>query len=76
MATVLIFGELKDITQTGTVGSLPSMTVGDMRNLLAERWPALHNKTFLVAVNQRLAADEVHIPEDAEVALMPPFSGG
>jgi molybdopterin converting factor small subunit len=76
MATVLIFGELKDITQTRAIEALPAMTVKRMRDTLAERWPALEGKTYLVAINQKMASDDDLISDDAEVALMPPFSGG
>ena len=52
------------------------MTVKSMRDTLAERWPALEGKTYLVAINQKMASDDDLISDDAEVALMPPFSGG
>ncbi|MFN5250833.1 MAG: MoaD/ThiS family protein [Bacteroidota bacterium] len=76
MATVLIFGELKDITQTRAIEALPAMTVKSMRDTLAERWPDLEGKIYLVAINQKMASDDDLISDDAEVALMPPFSGG
>jgi molybdopterin converting factor small subunit len=33
-------------------------------------------KTILVSVNKEYAFDEAAIPQDAEVALFPPVSGG
>jgi molybdopterin synthase sulfur carrier subunit len=52
------------------------MTVKSMRDTLAERWPDLEGKIYLVAINQKMASDDDLISDDAEVALMPPFSGG
>ena len=33
-------------------------------------------KSFRVAVNQQLVQTDAHIPDDAEVAIFPPVTGG
>ena len=56
----------------------PEATVGELRRLLAEAVPAL--ATILgrcaVAVQGEFAGDDVPLPPDAEVAILPPVSGG
>ena len=56
----------------------PPATVGSLRRLLAEKLPALApllTKSAL-AVNSEFADDETPLPADAEVAVLPPVSGG
>jgi molybdopterin converting factor small subunit len=53
-------------------------TVGDLRRRLGEVYPSL--KSLLhhsaIAVNNEYAGDALVLPADAEVALLPPVSGG
>lgn len=53
-------------------------TVADVRAALAERFPALRPllPNVMIAVNAEYADDAQVIPSDAEVALIPPVSGG
>lgn len=53
-------------------------TVAQLRGLVAEKFPELADSIYiaLVAVNKDYAADEVLIPEGAEIAMFPPVSGG
>ena len=53
-------------------------TVGDLRRALAAACPALAPLLgrSAVAVNQEFAAEDVVPREGAEVALLPPVSGG
>lgn len=53
-------------------------TVGQLRSAIAERYPGLspavaHSR---FAVNSQYAADSAAIPPEAEIALIPPVSGG
>ncbi|MFC3414239.1 MoaD/ThiS family protein [Algoriphagus hitonicola] len=43
---------------------------------LFERFPELKPLKFTLAINKKLAAEQTEIPQGAEVALLPPFSGG
>lgn len=61
-----------------TVDLLHNGSVGDLSKLLTESYPELapilaHSR---IAVNQDYATDDSTIPENAEVALIPPVSGG
>ncbi|MGI8981539.1 MAG: molybdopterin converting factor subunit 1 [Pirellulaceae bacterium] len=55
-----------------------SATVSDLRRTLAEQFPALADVLphIRIAVNSSYAADATVIPSGAEVALIPPVSGG
>lgn len=58
---------------------LPSgSTVGQLRDQLAEQAPGLAPlmKRALLAVNCEFASDAQPVPADAELALIPPVSGG
>lgn len=77
---VLFFATLRD--HAGALESeyeIPDeMTVGEFKKMIGEQYPpigaALHS--VLVAINKEYAFDEEKIPEDAEIALFPPVSGG
>lgn len=77
---VLLFAAAKRlIGQSAVVLDLPgSATVADLRAALRSRHPALteilaHAK---LAVNSEYAADGAPLPPGAEIALIPPVSGG
>lgn len=54
------------------------MTVADLRTALVERVPALAALApyLLFAINSDYASDAAAIPPDAELACIPPTSGG
>ena len=53
-------------------------TVADVRRQLAAHVPSLSAmlSRMLFAVNARVAADQTIVPADADVACIPPVSGG
>ncbi len=77
---VLFFANLRDsagtksaemqIAEGTTVAALKDRIVQDFPNLKAAM------STVLVAINREYAADEVVVPDGADVALFPPVSGG
>ena len=76
---LMSFGALTDILGSDAMDwdlTVSSMTVGTLRTLLIERYPALGGKTFRIAVNERFEEDESEIFTGDSIALMPPFSGG
>jgi molybdopterin converting factor subunit 1 len=77
--TVLYFAIAREASGTDSepVGDAPA-TVGALRALLAERHPALARvlPRCRLAVNQEFAVDGDPIPDGAEVAVIPPVSGG
>ncbi len=53
-------------------------TVADLKQLLDSRYPSLAGlwSRLAVAVDGEIATDDQEIPENSEVALLPPVSGG
>jgi len=56
----------------------PGASMRDLRAALTERWPELTRRlaTVALAVNGELATEATALAEGAEVALLPPVSGG
>ena len=77
---VHLFARAKDLARTDTVSLelVPAATVADLRRQLAKQVPALATllERSALAVNQEFANDEQLLPCDAEIALLPPVSGG
>jgi molybdopterin converting factor small subunit len=65
--------------QESLVVDLPSgATVADMRRAITDQYPALAGLVVhtLFAVNTQYAVDDTPIPADADLACIPPVSGG
>ncbi len=79
--TILLFAALKDRAggPTVTVDLPESPTVGDLKAALAHACPALAPwlPTLRVAIDSEYARDDAQpIPPGAELAAIPPVSGG
>ena len=78
--SVLFFAILKEKTGVSRIEiEVPEeLTVADLKNDLAERFPAIKPflKSVVTSVNREFAFDEDHIPGEAEIAFFPPVSGG
>ena len=78
--SVRLFARAKDLAGADAVEvDLPAgATVGDLRRRLAEDRPALASLLgrSAVADNDEFANDDLVLPPDAAVALLPPVSGG
>ena len=77
---VLLFASLDDESDQRTLSvELPEgATVAQLRNRLGAENPrlAVRLPQIRIAVNQEFAGDDTVINEGAEVALIPPVSGG
>ena len=75
---VLLFARAKDLIGADCVEVADAATVGELRSRLIERYPNLAGllEKSAVAVNDEFAEDGATIPAGAEVALLPPVSGG
>jgi molybdopterin synthase sulfur carrier subunit len=80
MVPVRLFARARDLAGTDLVNvELPQgATVADLRTKLGTACPALASllPRSAVAVNEEFADDDEAIPSGAEVALLPPVSGG
>ncbi len=79
-ARIRLFARVRELLQTDVVElDLPSgATVGDLRQGLAQEYPALRGllARSALAVNDEFADDALTLPVAAEIALLPPVSGG
>ncbi len=77
---LLFFATLRDkLGQKSLELEVPEgMRVGELKALLAERYPALQEalRSVLVSIDREFAFDETPLREGAEVAFFPPVSGG
>jgi molybdopterin converting factor subunit 1 len=77
---VRLFARARDLAGAAVLKvDLPDgATVGDLRRALAIRCPALAVlvSQSALAVNDEFADDALTLPAQAEVALLPPVSGG
>jgi molybdopterin converting factor subunit 1 len=77
---VCLFARARDLAGTDRMMiELPAgATVGDLRRRLAEERPALAGllEHSALAVGDEFADDDTPVPAEAEVALLPPVSGG
>jgi molybdopterin converting factor subunit 1 len=77
---VQLFARARDLAGAATVAvELPEgATVGDLRRRLGMEHTSLASllPRSALAVNDEFAEDEEQLPRDAEIALLPPVSGG
>ena len=77
---VLFFATLRDRAGTKSIDlEIPAeTTVQDLKNLVVDSYPGLKDTmdTVVISINREFAFDESLVPENAEVAMFPPVSGG
>lgn len=78
---VLFFGRLRDVAGANEIAvTHPCNTLEDLRSVLAQANPALGEALaapgILVAVDQTIRRELASIAGAAEIAFMPPLSGG
>ena len=76
MIKVMVYGQLEDVTGASVI-TLDGISDTDMlTENLFQQFPLLKHKKFLVAINQQVVTDKTTFDSNAEIALLPPFSGG
>jgi molybdopterin converting factor subunit 1 len=77
---VLFFATLRDRAGTKSADlEIPAeTTVGTLKHLVVQKYPGLKDsmETVVISINREFAFDESVVPENAEVAMFPPVSGG
>lgn len=80
MIRILLFAGLAEAAGSSqvTLDVADSLTIKEIRSLLAERYPDLRDllDKSLAAVNQDYAAPDRQVTPADEVAFIPPVSGG
>ena len=79
-AKVLFFATLRDKTGTReTTIEFPTGThISEIKEMILEKYPSIAPlmETMIVALNHEFAFDEAVVPDEAEIAMFPPVSGG
>lgn len=71
------FGYITEIIGTSDFELDNPINLKEFRKNLENKFPELKTKNFSIAVNEEVINDDDFIIEkDAEIALLPPFSGG
>lgn len=75
---VLFFARARDLAGIDSVDVPPVPTVVELRRVLAERFPRLASLLphCAIAANDDFVEDTTALTIDAEVAVLPPVSGG
>ena len=73
---IQIFGKLTDIFGADNYTIESAAAVSDLKEKLEQTFPQLKNYVYLTVVNDEIAQENASIPSDAEIALLPPYSGG
>jgi len=77
---ILFFATLRDRAGTKSVDlEIPAdTTVQGLKDLVVDAYPGLQQtmETVVISINREFAFDESVVPENAEVAMFPPVSGG
>ncbi len=74
--TVKYFGQIVDVTNTNQEAiEIIDGQISDVLQLLNNKYELLKNKDFQIAQDQELVSLETKLT-GAEIALLPPFSGG
>ena len=77
---VLFFATLRDRAGTKSADlDIPAdTTVQGLKDLVVAAYPGLQQmmETVVISINREFAFDDSVVPENAEVAMFPPVSGG
>jgi molybdopterin converting factor small subunit len=76
MINVLPFGMIKDITGSNSILLSEVNDTNELIHKLHSMFPKLMEAKYIVAVNRNVIQENTTLEENAEVALLPPFSGG
>lgn len=74
--SILLFGQLTDITGTDTVTLENIVDTDHLISTLHETYPALVLSKYVIAVNKKVISENTILLNNCTVALLPPFSGG
>lgn len=77
---VKCFGIAKEIIKSEVLkidNSEAISSVALLRKYILDHYPALQQyKSFMIAVNDNYASDDLLVSNDDEIAIIPPVSGG
>ena len=76
LITIKAFGMVAEKIGTSELELENPGSVELLKNQLKDRFPDLEGVKFSFALNKKMLSSDAEIPQEAEIALLPPFSGG
>jgi sulfur-carrier protein len=76
MLQILVFGQLTDIIGESNISIDFVPNVSELKSALNTLYPTLKDKTFTIALDNKIMPDDAEIKVGSVIALLPPFSGG
>jgi molybdopterin converting factor small subunit len=73
---IKVFGQLTDVVHGENILIENAADITELKSKLMDSYPALSEKTFVIAVNQKIIHENLPLSQNSEIALLPPFSGG
>ncbi len=73
---ILLFGELAELVGGSTISVEEVKDSEMLKQVIGEQYPVLQAKSFLIAIDKKVITGKMEIVGNAEIALLPPFSGG
>ncbi|MBK1440429.1 MoaD/ThiS family protein [Parapedobacter sp. ISTM3] len=74
--SVQFFGQLIELTGCSNVGAPQVDDTDELLRWLYTRYPALQKATYVIAVDRKIVRQNTRLATHAEIAFLPPFSGG
>lgn len=74
--TVLIFGQLADITGLSEIHLNDVSDRDELIQTLNQQYPGLAESKYAIAVDKKVISQNTQFTDNSIIALLPPFSGG
>ncbi|MES1221950.1 MAG: MoaD/ThiS family protein [Bacteroidota bacterium] len=74
--TILIFGQLADITGKSAITLTDIADTETLKKQLQKQYPGLSEFPFLIAVDKEVVSENTILNDNCIVALLPPYAGG
>lgn len=73
---VLAFGKIADLMAAREWKMQGVSSTAEIREQLEATHPGLRGMSYLIAIDKKVVTSDTTLKDGAEVALLPPFSGG
>ena len=73
---ILVFGSLAEEVGSKSIEMATAADTHTLLSLLLSTYPSLNGKTFAISIDKKIITENTPIHASAEIALLPPFSGG
>jgi molybdopterin converting factor small subunit len=74
--TVLFFGVLSEVAETGTKFYNDVNSLEHLKIRLSDDYPQMVHYSYRVSVNNEIMDEDRLLKDGDEIALLPPFAGG